>query len=366
VLSTEEEEKLDAIPLAEAVAAAPSGEGSGRYEIGESDLEKAEILGFADAPVKNVVPPLAPLLEPASDDEDEDDAEIEVVQSRKKKKKKRRDPDWEGNLSWQRDVLFVLLPLGFIWLVLTSISFFKPSVAWLTLTIGLLVYVIGKLGIIMKAAEEGLLQWLACLVPFYSPYYFITRWQHTLKPFLIASAGIVFVATGAAFKEYYGLINPISATLTVEAPERNILMRGGDPRMFGGHLEREPGAPDFRRGGDAGADGVYEQMLQEPNKAEALSWLQSDPKKHQLTRGTRAEAVRRVKELYTMGAKRVTIIGITVHPERNNEEEAIKVIVELPDKRSDRRRIFDWAAEIGGQKFPQEERKQKYITLDLG
>ncbi len=308
------------------------------YEISDRDLARAEVLGFATN-----VPP----------------------------KKKKKKLDWRGNLGWQRDVLVALGPLVFLWLVLTVSSFINHHVAWALLALGLLVYAAGKIAIILDAASEGMLQGILCVIPFYTPWYFLVHWQQVLRSFLLATAGVILIATGAAFISHYALINPIESAMKLDTSDVDIyrMYNLPDPRKGMARVIKAPGSPVFGKN--------PEQMLADlangPGSAEAKNWLESSDK-HMVTHGTRAEAVRRVNELYNLGAKKVTVVEIAVVEDqvrpgdrkRTSHEEAHHVVIELPDDHASRRKIFDFMAKTLGQDFPAEESGQKYLNMELG
>src|SRR5262249_14998678 len=136
-----------------------------------------------------------------------------------------------------------------------------------------------------------------------------------------------------------------------------------DPRIGKARVIKAPGSPVFGNN--------PEQMLADlangPNAAEAKNWLLSTDK-HVVTHGTRAEAVRRVTELYNLGAKKVTVVEIEVVQDqvrpgdrkRTSHEEAHHVVIEMPDDHASRRKIFDFLAKTLAQSFPAEENGQKY------
>jgi hypothetical protein len=331
------------------------------YEISDSDVVRAEVLGFAPthAPPTTVVaglPDLATLLE-------------EPAGSPEPKKKK---VDWQGNLGWQRDVLFVLGPIAFLWLVLTVSSFINPHVAWAMVVLGLLIYGAGKIAIILDAAGEGMLQGILCVIPFYTPWYFLAHWRQVLRSFLFASAGVILVGTGAAFTSHYGLINPIESALKIDTSGTDAyrMLNLPDPTIGNkARVIKEPGAPVFGKNGEQ----ALADLANGPGAAEAKNWLESSDK-HVLTHGTRAEAVRRVTELYNLGAKKVTVVEIVVVPDQfrpgdrvhTSHEEAHHVVIEMPDDHASRRKIFDFLAKTLGHDFPAEESGQKYLDMELG
>jgi hypothetical protein len=329
------------------------------YEISDRDLARAEVLGFAptSGPPTTVISPLrdlATLHDQAVD-----------------RKKKKHKVDWQGNLGWQRDVLFVIGPLGFLWLVLTVSSFIKPHVAWAMLALGLLVYGVGKIAIIMDAAGEGMIQGLFCLVPFYTPWYFLVHWRNVLRSFLVATAGVILVATGAAFTSHYGLVNPIESAMKVDTSDVDVyrMFNLPDPRIGKARVIKAPGSPVFGNN----AEQMLADLVNGPGAAEAKNWLLSTDK-HVVTHGTRAEAVRRVTELYNLGAKKVTVVEIEVVQDqvrpgdrkRTSHEEAHHVVIEMPDDHASRRKIFDFLAKTLAQSFAAEENGQKYMNMELG
>jgi hypothetical protein len=332
------------------------------YEISDSDVVKAEVMGFAEPlPPTTVIDAIRELAT----------LEAESVHPSEPKRKKKKKIDWQGDLGWQRDVLFVLCPLGFLWLVLTASSFIKPHVAWGMLALGLLVYGAGKIAILLNAAEEGMLQGLFCLVPFYTPWYFLVHWREVLRPFLMASAGVILVLTGAAFTSHYGLINPVDSALKVDTSDVDVyrMLNLPDPRIGKSHVIKETGAPTFGKNRDE----TLANLANGPGAAEAKHWLESSDK-HILTHGTRAEAVRRVIEVYNLGARKVTVVEIAVVPDQfrpgdrvhTSHEEAHHVVLELPDDHASRRKIFDFVAKALGQDFPAEDSGQKYLEMELG
>jgi len=330
------------------------------YEISDRDLARAEVLGFAPAtlPTTTVVTALR------------DRATLEDQPARTAERKKKKKVDWQGNLGWQRDVLFVVGPLSFVWLILTISSFIKPPVAWAMLAVGLLVYGAGKIAIILDAAAEGMLQGLLCVIPFYTPWYFLVHWRQVLRSFLVASAGAILVATGAAFTSHYGLINPIESAMKVDSSDVDIyrMFNLPDPRKGKAHVIKAPGSPVFGKNPEQS----LADLANGPGAAEAKNWLESP--NHMVTHGTRAEAVNRVTELYNLGAKKVTVVEIAVVPDQfrpgdrvhTSHEEAHHVIIEMPDDHASRRKIFDFLAKTLGQAFPAEESGQKYMNMELG
>jgi hypothetical protein len=361
---------MDSSPVIEMVSEIrpPVGNpGEEPYEISDRDLARAEVLGLAPTPV--VPTTVVASLRDLGTLEDEP---VRVA-SRKKKKK----IDWQRNLGWQRDVLFVLGPLAFLWLILTVSSFMNHRVAWGMMVLGLLVYGAGKIAIILDAASEGMIQGVLCVIPFYTPWYFLFHWRQVLRSFLFASAGALLFGTAVAFTSHYGLVNPIESMMKVDSSDvdarliaLNVIGGGvpgagqGQPRVI-----RAPGSPVFGKNPEQ----ALADLADGPGAAEAKNWLESSDK-HVLTHGTRAEAVRRVTELYKLGAKRVTVVEIVDVPDQfrpgdrvhTSHQEAHHVVIEMPDDNASRRKIFDFIAKALGQDFPAEENGQKYLDMELG
>jgi hypothetical protein len=352
---------IDSAPVIEVITEIkPPNPDDKPYEISDRDLARAEVLGFAPTSLQPTTV-VSALLDPAT-------REDRRVSSPERKKKK---VDWQGNLGWQRDVLFVMGPLAFLWLVLTVSSLIKPSVAWAMLALGLLVYGAGKIAIILDAAGEGMIQGLFCLVPFYTPWYFLVHWRQVLRSFLVATAGVILVATAAAFTSHYGLVNPIESALKVDSSDVDIYRMSGlpDPRKGKALVIKKPGDTVFGKNPEQ----MPADLANGPGAAEAKYWLESTDK-HVVTHGTRAEAVRRVNELYSLGAKKVTVVEIVVVEDqvrpgdrkRTSHEEAHHAVIEMPDDHASRRKIFDFLAKTLGQNFPAEENGQKYVEMELG
>jgi len=97
----------------------------------------------------------------------------------------------------------------------------------------------------------------------------------------------------------------------------------------------------------------YSELVQAPDAAEALAWLQEARAPDDRTisggdgkgwRGAKALAV--VRELYRLGAVCVTAVEISGRVEGARQQDTSTLIVELPDDRTKRASLFAWQAEF--------------------
>src|SRR5262249_56902365 len=121
--------------------------------------------------------------------------------------------------------------------------------------------------------------------PFYTPWYFMVHWRQVLRSFLLASAGVVLVATGAAFTSHFGLVNPIESALKVDTSDVNVyrMFNLPDPRIGKATVIKAPGSPVFGKNPEQ----ILTDLANGPDSAEAKHWLESSDK-HMLTHGSRA------------------------------------------------------------------------------
>jgi hypothetical protein len=97
----------------------------------------------------------------------------------------------------------------------------------------------------------------------------------------------------------------------------------------------------------------YSEFVRAPDAAEALAWLREakQPGERTITggdgkgwRGANALAV--VRELYDLGAARVTAVEISGRVERARHQDTSTLIVELPRDTTKRAKLFAWQAEF--------------------
>jgi hypothetical protein len=97
----------------------------------------------------------------------------------------------------------------------------------------------------------------------------------------------------------------------------------------------------------------YAYVVRKPDAAEALAWLREakTPGDRTITggdgegwRGAKAIAV--VQELYDLGAVSVTAAKITGRIEKSKQQDTSRLIVQLPEDKKKRARLFGWEAKF--------------------
>jgi hypothetical protein len=86
---------------------------------------------------------------------------------------------------------------------------------------------------------------------------------------------------------------------------------------------------------------MIEELLNDPESKEVLAWLQSGPPDSR-TLGelpTTAASVALAREVYALGAERVTAVRIDTYPD--GEQNTGKLVITLPNDSPARKRIFD-------------------------
>jgi hypothetical protein len=108
------------------------------------------------------------------------------------------------------------------------------------------------------------------------------------------------------------------------------------------------------------SDKQIAEWLSEPDNAEARSWLQSES--HVLFEGDKEAAVKLVGDLYSAGATKVWVIGIS---EIGDAQVAAAFVAVLPADGASRKRVFavesDFQKVIGEE--PSRDTGQKYLHL---
>ena len=110
-------------------------------------------------------------------------------------------------------------------------------------------------------------------------------------------------------------------------------------------------------------DKEIEEWLTEPDNAEARKWLESGS--HILFEGDKATASRVVNDLYSAGATKVWIVGIT---EFGDSEVAAAFVAVLPSDSAARKRVFavdaDFQKLIGEEPTSDVGQKYLHFTFD--
>lgn len=118
----------------------------------------------------------------------------------------------------------------------------------------------------------------------------------------------------------------------------------------------------------------YSELTQEPNAAEALTWLQetNDLEARTISGGDGSdsawfgdEALSIVREIYEAGAVCVTAVQIDGRVEGAEHQDTSTLIVELPDEAAKRARLFAWEAGFarGTGWEPSSDTGQKYLLI---
>lgn len=131
--------------------------------------------------------------------------EIPRPPSRKRRRRKKKS-------STAAQLLVPLAVAAVAWMALVVVAFlFRPAL-YAVLAVGSIGTLTGRGMFLRIAREEGLGTWLACLVvPFYSTYYFFTRMDETLRPFLIGCGGYLFLASGLVLWYVHAVRSPEAA-----------------------------------------------------------------------------------------------------------------------------------------------------------
>jgi hypothetical protein len=228
-------------------------------------------------------------------------------------------------------LVIAILGAVLLWVVLTPLAFFFKPVAIGMLIVGAILGILGRGSFLRIAREEGgATHLLVLLVPFYEVYFFISRINKTLVPFMIWMCGVVFL---------------FSACITLW--------------IHHAHQEYEEDHPASALAGATPqeVDAQCARLLAGPTK-EARAWL-----REQGAGGNAAEiaaASGLVEQAYQAGAKQV--IAANIHRDEDGDLVATFIIV-LPDDAAARQRVFDWHR---GEHGPDDEKDvgQKYLAFE--
>ena len=121
-------------------------------------------------------------------------------------------------------------------------------------------------------------------------------------------------------------------------------------------------------------DLLYEEKIQRPDAAEALSWLQETGELDLRTisggNGSDDEwradvAIEIVQELYGLGAVKITAIEIQGRDKPDEMQDTATLIIELPQEMTRRTCLFAWSAGFARATGwdPQIDEGQKYLLL---
>jgi hypothetical protein len=115
-------------------------------------------------------------------------------------------------------------------------------------------------------------------------------------------------------------------------------------------------------------DTFIHKLLDNPNKAEALSWLKDGGEDSFRNLGeldTTEESIALVQHLYDLGAVEVLAVEIDTYPEGQNTG---KLVITLPDTSEARKKIFAWSSEqaesLGFAPDKDVGQKQLFVGLD--
>lgn len=262
---------------------------------------------------------------------EEEVAEAEPSRKRRKKKKRRR-PDAVVGIT--AGLVIAILGAVLLWVVLTPLAFFFKPVAIGMLIVGAILGILGRGSFLRIAREEGgATHLLVLLVPFYEVYFFLSRINKTIVPFLIWMCGVVFLFSACITLWIH---HAHQAHQEFEADPARSALVGATPQEV---------------------DAQCASLLAGPTK-KARAWL-----REQGAGGNAAEiaaASGLVEQVYRAGAKQV--IAANIHRDEDGDLVATFIIV-LPDEAAARQRIFDWHR---GERGDDDEKDvgQKYLTFE--
>jgi hypothetical protein len=131
---------------------------------------------------------------------------------------------------------------------------------------------------------------------------------------------------------------------------------------FTGCLESPVAGTKDEKSESEDSDKQIAEWLSEPDNAEARNWLQTES--HVLFEGDKEAAVKLVSDLYSAGATKVWVIGIS---EIGDAEVAAAFVAVLPADAASRKRVF--AVESDFQKLigedPSRDTGQKYLHFSF-
>ena len=118
----------------------------------------------------------------------------------------------------------------------------------------------------------------------------------------------------------------------------------------------------------------YSELIQEPDAAEALAWLNEadDPEERSISGGDgsetawlREEAIQIVQEIYAFGAVSVTAVEIDGRVEGETHQDTSTLIVELPEDAAKRACLFAWGAGFarGSAWEPASDTGQRHLLI---
>ena len=108
------------------------------------------------------------------------------------------------------------------------------------------------------------------------------------------------------------------------------------------------------------------QLLAEPGSREVLHWLQEGSVTRTLGElATREDSIELAKEVYNLGATKVTAVKIDRYPDGG--ENTGKLVVYLPKEKALRKRLFAWATERAEEQGydPERDTGQKHLFVML-
>ena len=95
-------------------------------------------------------------------------------------------------------------------------------------------------------------------------------------------------------------------------------------------------------------DALIRKFLADPNRAEALSWLQANNERTVGGCSSNAASIRFIGEMYALGVEEVFVVRIRDQKKQGGRfEHAGKIIARLPDSKTVRQGIFDWCRQQG-------------------
>lgn len=297
-----------------------------RTPVAVEKLDQLEVIEAEESPpprrATNSVSKLDKIdqLEVIEDDEPAQDDEPERPQRRKKKKKKRTSAEPIPMVYLSLGTAGVLYVLFLVWAV------FARGGSLAMLVVGIPLIAIGQGWFIFIARKEDPFCYLMIrFVPFYSIYYFFTRIQDTLKPFLMGAVGVVFAGTGF-------IILAAQGAFRIDYDDEWF---DDDPPPF--VQGNRPFAPDIGDVPPVDRQQLAQDLLARADKAEAKAWLAAR-RTRSVLEFEPAEARRHIEALYARGAKQVFVADIdTTDPD---DERALHLVIVLPD--DNRQPLFEY------------------------
>lgn len=112
----------------------------------------------------------------------------------------------------------------------------------------------------------------------------------------------------------------------------------------------------------------FNELLNKPNRAEAISWLRESTEESHRTLGefeTNAQSIDLVDEAFKAGAVEVIAVEIGTYPD--GSQNTGKLIIELPEDPTTRKQVLTWCNEQGERLGldPESDFGQRYTLVML-